>query len=620
MRQQQHGDTPIGRQGEATRSPAGHKGRRALGVAVAAADTHAMAYLFPLLQADPANLLPETPSTQAHLVALGVAMQGAGSDSDIPAAYTYFGQFVDHDVTLEGVTGGVDLNGAITPMTPAAIAGLVNTRTGTLDLDNVYGAPAPRDPADAARMQLGHVSATGSRPPGKTADNDLPRRGRDLVDENRDREALIGDPRNDENLVVAQLHTAFLKAHNVLVGQGLTFDQAQTALRQHYQHIVVHDFLTRIADPSIVADVLTNGPTAFQPGADAVMPLEFSAAAYRFGHTMIREEYDYNLNFPFASLGLLFTFTALSGQIGGFDTLPENWIIQWERFVDAGEPFNVTHALDTLLVEPLAHLPVTTFGELPGNMARLAVRNLLRGYLLRLPTGQAVAAALGLTPLTAVELAAAAANDEQRAALTAGGFADRTPLWYYVLAEAAHVGGNRLGPVGSTIVAEVLIGLLQRSDDSILGVADWAPTLPSRTPGTFTLLDLLVFAGVATDGRVVDPGPDGTTYTVQPGDSLFSIAESELGDGSRWPEIFDLNRDQIADPRLIFAGQELLLPSAEPPTTRSFFVRPGDTLWGIADAELGGGGRWPEIVDLNPGKIDDPNLIHPGDVLRIPAE
>ena len=620
MRRQQHGDTPAGRRGKP--APARRaRSRRRGATATPAADAHAVSFLFPQLQADPTNLLPETPTTPDDLFALGVAMDGVGADSDIPAAYTYFGQFVDHDVTLEGVTAGVDLNGVITPMSLADISTtLVNTRTGTLDLDSVYGAPAARDPGDASLMQLGDVTAVGGRPPGKSVDNDLPRRGRS-IDESRDREALIGDPRNDENLVVAQLHVALLKAHNMLVSQGLTFEQAQTTLRQHYQHVVVHDFLMRIADPAIVADILTNGPKAFDPGANVKMPLEFSVAAYRFGHSMIREQYNYNLNFPFASLGLLFTFTALSGQIFEFDTLPENWIIQWERFLDAGAPFTTTHALDTLLVEPLAHLPLTTFGELPGNMARLAVRNLLRGYLLRLPTGQAVATALGITPLTADELATAAANDEQRDALTAGGFDTRTPLWYYVLAEAAHFGANRLGPVGSTIVADVLIGLMHRSDDSILELANWAPTLPSHTPGTFELLDLLVFAGVATDGRPDDPGPDpeGGTYTVVAGDSLSSIAANELGDENRWPEIFDLNRDQIDDPSLIFAGQVLVLPPAEAPATRSIFVRRGDTLWDIAASRLGDGKRWPEIVALNPGKIDDPDLIHPGDVLTIPG-
>ena len=331
-------------------------------------------------------------------------------------------------------------------------------------------------------------------------------------------------------------------------------------LRQHYQHIVIHDFLKRIADPAIVEDILTKGPKAFNPDdAHFFMPLEFSVAAYRFGHSMIRAVYDFDLNFRPASLDLLFTFTALSGGIGGFDTLPENWIIEWENFLDVGRPFARTHSFDTLLVEPLAQLPGITGATLPGRMARLAVRNLLRGYLLRLPTGQAAAAALGLTPLTGQQLSDAAGNPNQRTALHAGGFEDRTPLWYYILAEAAHGGGNRLGPLGSIIVADVLIGLVRRSEDSILNYPNWAPSLPASQPGTFTLTDLLAFAGVINVAP--PPPPPGPTYTVQPGDSLASIAADELGDESRWPEIFALNRNQITDPDLIFPGQILTLPT-----------------------------------------------------------
>jgi hypothetical protein len=233
---------------------------------------------------------------------------------------------------------------------------------------------------------------------------------------------------------------------------------------------------------------------------------------------MVRNQYNHNVNFPEATLHQLFLFTALSGQLapmpqpappgGGLKTLPDNWIIQWENFVEAGGGVtpNKTRRLDTKLVEPgLFRLqdqtggspdPNTNIPDVEKDKARLAVRNLLRGYLLRMPTGQAVAGALNLTPLTAAEIEAAAGSANQVAALQAGGFSDRTPLWYYILAEAAHGGGQHLGPVGSTIVAEVLVGLAQRSRNSILNDPSWTgPTLPSATAGTFELADLLRFAG-----------------------------------------------------------------------------------------------------------------------------
>ena len=170
-----------------------------------------------------------------------------------------------------------------------------------------------------------------------------------------------------------------------------------------------------------------------------------------------------------------------------------------------------------------------------------------------MPTGQAVAGALGLTPLTPAEITAAVASDEQAEVLDHAGYLTRTPLWYYLLAEAAHGGGHRLGPVGSTIVAEVLIGLVRRSKDSILTDANWnGPTLPSAQPGTFILADLLRLAGVL--------GAADVFYTVVAGDTLGSIAQQFFGDSSQWTVIFEANQDQISNPDLIFPGQVLRIP------------------------------------------------------------
>jgi len=543
-------------------------------------------FLFPDLQNNPANLLPESsPQTRNALVALGRTMRDAfdvdfpptsgvdpGDASGIPAAYTYFGQFIDHDITLEA-SSTPDLTALFAPnMAPLPIGtitqGLRNLRSATLDLDSVYGEPAPRDEGNGTKMKLGMVTPFGNRPPGKDDFNDLPREERNTIPED-DRAAIIGDPRNDENLVVSQLHVAFLRAHNRLVDEGHTFVKARRVVRQHYQHLVLHDFLPRVADPAIVTAILQGGNDVYDPTPNQFfLPLEYTVAAYRFGHTMVRNRYDFNLNFPDASLSLLFTFTALSGGLGfgaGNDTLPENWIIEWEHFVEAdgGVTPNKARRIDTKLVEPglfalqdlEGNAPDPSLPEEAKDQARLAVRNLLRGYLLRMPTGQAVAQKLNLTPLTAAQIETAAASPEQVAALQAGGFSTRTPLWYYILAEAAHGGGHHLGPVGSTIVAEVLIGLARRSKQSILTDPSWTgPTLPSAQPGTFELADLLRFAGVlgVTTTEV--------QYTVVAGDTLSRIAQHFYGDASQWPRIFEANRDQISNPNVIFPGQVLRIP------------------------------------------------------------
>jgi Animal haem peroxidase len=484
-------------------------------------------FMFPKLQKSANNLLPETAATPGNLARLGQTMiddsgNDRAGDSEISAIMTYFGQFIDHDITLELTSA--DLTKLTSPgLKPLPLDeirnNLRNARTATLDLDSVYDLPAPRD---GNKMLLGKVSPTGGtdiplkRPKGKDDFNDLPRNPRSS-DPATDRAANTGDPRNDENLIVAQLHVAFLRAHNALVDKWGSFTDARRQLRQHYQHVIIHDYLMQIADPRIVRRILKKGNQFYFPFKEpSFMPLEFAVAAFRFGHTMVRLDYDFNVNFNTsglpsipATVDLLFVFTALQGQLGGggipeSETLPENWIIEWQNFVGEKQKRNRARLFDTKLVNPLFSLKNSVGVPEVGLGAMLAARNLLRGYLLRLPTGQAVAKAMKLTPLSPAQLESVASKvipppgkERQVDVLRSSGFSKRTPLWYYILAEAAHYGkGQRLGPVGSTIVAEVLIGLIEKSEDSILRTEFWKPTLPSAKKGTFTLADLLRAAGV----------------------------------------------------------------------------------------------------------------------------
>ncbi|GAA0421986.1 hypothetical protein Aca07nite_09700 [Actinoplanes capillaceus] len=613
--------------------------------------------LFPMLQDDEANLLPRLPDTPAKLKRLGQAMtddEGREDNGPIPAAYTYLGQFIDHDITLEiqdakaGLGSGdmaVLLDTGMSPLTLEQIRKVMrNQRSATLDLDSVYGPPQQRDPDNEDRLRVGKVHKITlqdppnpnppplARPQGKGDDNDVHREPRNPLDPVHDRAALIGDPRNDENTIISQLHVAFLKAHNVLIDQGLSFREARRTLRQHYQYIVVHDFLKRVADPAVVEDIVVHGNRWYNPYAEPFfMPLEFAVAAYRFGHSMVRSLYNFNSNFrlnsrPPGSLDLLFVFTALSGQLGEdiglepAETLPENWIIEWENIVGSGDGVLKARKLDTRLAAlgggALFRLKSPTGApEQPADAGRLAVRNLLRGYRLRLPTGQAVADLLGVDALSKDQIRQAAGSDAQRAALDESEFLTRTPLWYYVLAEAKALhDGAHLGPVGSTIIAEVLVGLVRRSDDSFMKTPGWRPTLPSRTPGHFELADLLRLA------KVLPGGEQPRTYKVRPGDSLSGIAREQLGNEARWPEIFVLNRATIQNPNRIFPGQVLFLPPAQPtgPIPKLYTVKPGDSLSKIARERLGNENRWRDIWNLNRDVVPDPDRIFPGQVLVLP--
>jgi hypothetical protein len=129
----------------------------------------------------------------------------------------------------------------------------------------------------------------------------------------------------------------------------------------------------------------------------------------------------------------------------------------------------------------------------------LAVRNLQRGKTLGLPSGQSVARVLGVPPLTPYKISQG--PDGQVA--QRHGFHVETPLWYYILKEAQVCGqGQRLGPVGSRIVAEVFVGMLELDSGSFLARRpQWTPTLrlsqeeDHKATAPYTMKDLLAFIG-----------------------------------------------------------------------------------------------------------------------------
>jgi hypothetical protein len=440
----------------------------------------------------------------------------AGNNTKVPSGFTYLGQFVDHDITLDLTSFGDK------EADPNAVE---NFRTPALDLDNVYGL----GPDGSRHLYARGSNADNGKNPGpklllgKTfpasgipaLPNDLPRSPEGF--------ALIGDHRNDENLEVAQTHVAMLKFHNKVCDQVIAANLAMTAaavfiearriVTWHYQWMVLHDFVERITERGIVAKILEQGRRFYRFKKFPYMPVEFSAAAYRLGHSMVRQTYSHNRFFTKSgpdriadgTLKRLFEFTGLSGGIVGdlapnppppplpMPTLPSNWIIDWRRFHRVlqnnpdGVPLNPSRRLDPFVI-PELH-------ELPGGGGSLPFRNLKRGVLLGLPSGQDVAKAMKIrNPLTPDEIA----TGPDGAAAKKHHLHEQTPLWYYILKEAEQRGGGeKLGPVGATIVAEVFVGLVHGDRQSYLWLKgpDWKPTLPSRTPGDFTMADLLRFVG-----------------------------------------------------------------------------------------------------------------------------
>jgi hypothetical protein len=309
--------------------------------------------------------------------------------------------------------------------------------------------------------------------------------------------AVIGDPRNDENLIVVQFHHAMLRFHNAVVDlliaaafAGDIFAEAKRIVTHHYQWAVVNDFLRRICGSPAVDHALA---TVTAPvGSPFRMPVEFAVAAYRFGHSMIRDNYWVNFNFPNATLGQVFEFNR-NPRLPVFS----NWVVDFNAFFDTGVPVpvnNKARRIDSAMSPGLEALP-----GLAGMMAILATRNLRRGLTLGLPSGQGVANELGIAPMTSAELTSGLPPAEIAVLNSNGGLLlQKTPLWYYVLREAAVLGGgSQLGPVGARIVAETFVRILRRDAASYLSVSGgFSPILPSATPGEFTVADLVAFAGV----------------------------------------------------------------------------------------------------------------------------
>ena len=400
---------------------------------------------------------------------------------DIPAGYTYLGQFIDHDITFDPVSSLDRQND------PDA---LNNFRTPRLDLDSLYGS-GPADDPFLYDLPTGHRKLLIDHHDNQ---DDLPRNAQET--------ALIGDPRNDENIFVAALHLTMLKFHNAVVdrvaaeptlrnGSETEFEAAQRIVRWHYQWIVAHDYLRRNCGQAMLDEVLDeSGPIpqvhrqVFKWKYFPYMPVEFSVAAYRFGHSQIRGQYKLNTTVPRLPI---FTPGPIRddrlGSFGGFRTLPAQWTIEWGRFFEvagAGDSERQqTRLIDIQLAGPLVQLPPDVGGDRPS----LVIRNLTRGARLLLPSGQDVAGHMGVVPLSDAELG-----------LPGGGPA---PLWYYVLKEAeVQANGRHLGEVGGRIVAEVLLGLLEADPSSYLRLQPtWTPFLPAATGGDFTFADLINVAG-----------------------------------------------------------------------------------------------------------------------------
>jgi len=452
-------------------------------------------------------------------------MRDPEEDPEITAAYTYLGQFVDHDLTFDPTSRLREV------LSDTELQDLEDFRTPRFDLDNLYGRGPDDQPylyePDGIRLLLGEPMS------GNPYDPDARQ-----VPRGPSGRALIGDPRNDENRIVAQLHAIFLRFHNQVadylakpehLGENVSFEQVRQQVRWHYQWMLVTDYLPMIVNNETYLSVFADrhDPIPRLPrlkdGRLRRMPVEFSVAAFRFGHSMIRPQYRLNTTVERRPIFVPDHDGARAdnaADLGGFRPIPSDWAIDWQFFIDLGPGARLAatsplydpierrpqkaYKIDTSLVSPLRDLPTRIASTPP---PKLALRNLKRGNIFRLPSGQAVARELGEEVIPDKDLVIGkATTDTKPTHLTqiAGDFAGNAPLWAYILSEAQVTSWRnddrgvrndipiKLGPVGGRIVAGVFAALLRGDRTSYLGQgARFKPIADFTRGGKFGLAELI---------------------------------------------------------------------------------------------------------------------------------
>jgi hypothetical protein len=427
--------------------------------------------LFPSLEAF-------SPSDES-LTALVQTQLDHGNDSlnneGVPAGFTYLGQFIDHDLTL---------NTDPLPSAPLDPTTLLNFRTPRFDLDSVYG-DGPVADARLYEADGKHLRVQEENP------NGVPDLARSVTGA-----AVLEEARNDENVIIAQLHLAVAKFHNALVDEGQSFSQAQRLTRWHYQWVVVNDYLPHVVGQDRVDRFLQGTEVSqelYDPGTASLpmTPTEFSTAVFRYGHSQVRDSYELN---DLSEDEPIKVFDLSGGQdLRGGQHLTEQLHIDWSEFfeIDGAQAFegNLSRKLDTKVSQSLFQLPIGAPGIPGAGTNVLAQRTLLRSTRYGIPSGQDVARAMGIRPISNQRLGLTRYDD----------FDGEAPLWYYMLAESEiKERGSRLGEVGGRIVAEVFLRMLAADPGSYLNAR--RPFTPSVDhEGAFTIGDFLTFAGVVEE-------------------------------------------------------------------------------------------------------------------------
>ena len=454
--------------------------------------------------------------------------RGTPDDSaTLPAEYTYLGQFIDHNL---------DFDRTAQPTADVRSSSLTNFESFRFDLNNVFGGGPSVDPqvytADHRHLLVAGTLGTPRRDGFPTV------RGNggvyDLARNPQTGQAMLVDPRDDETQILSQIAAAFAAFYNDFVDEGDSYAEARRLTEDYYQEIVLTDVLPAYVGQRTIDKYLHTGSggrvTVNTPNlpSGGFTPTEFSVGAYRFGHSLVRDNYHINDIFPLTAdiddnvpifdlanfqTGDLSGGAPLAGPNGARTTTctsvslctqsnPAGHQIQWKYFVpglnanpsDPGINFarrtqpTISPALFNLPAEAIAGCADVVDPVCNGSGSLIA-RDFARGNYDGLASGQDIARALGCHVIPAASL-----NPTKDAVFNSG-----TPLLYYVLAEAQRA-RQVLGCAGRSIVAQTFIRALWATPNSILHTSFRPdPRLVRLAPEkpAFSFGDLLVDTGLA---------------------------------------------------------------------------------------------------------------------------
>ena len=530
-----------------------------------------------------------------------------------PAGYTFFGQFIDHDVTRTqtALSALNELNrraqgdaavraklaaAGITPdqlkqaiANAATPTSALSVNSGKLDLDSVYGIAdfAALTGITAPWFEQSNGAYTGRfaqrhiRAPASLA------AAIDGFDYQRTPEgtAEVPDPRNSENKLISQIQNLFGLAHNDCMDHafgtvsaprqqqiGAAFDACHKKVLWTYETIVATDFLPRFSAEAVLNRVAPGALHAYQRGTsptsqlprwdgvrtflysckpglgeDAAIhiPHEFTVAAFRLGHTLVRDSYvlhdpvvDANGNLLTGQPRPIFASANDPETIGlvGDNPVQPGDVIDWSRFYDVygvdqkDESAQPGRPVDTLISDKLFSLPIAAIPPGPDANGKdtSTERNLPRRNLMRaseptalitgsvgLATGEEMEAYAqqripGLHDSTK-EVRKVLADRLQSAGFDPNLLARRTPLWLFILAEAESTqASQRLGELGSHIIDEFLLGSLHCDQASVLYAATsdlqgWGPTETIAQNGRYSMPELIGYlqGNARVDGQPI---------------------------------------------------------------------------------------------------------------------